>query len=209
MSGRPDWQILIPTIVTRRHWLARLMGHLKPQLVDGVEVVTLEDNGDRSIGAKRDQMVREATGRYVCFFDDDDLPAPDYVSRILPVLMTEDPPDVVGFRLRYFENEKPKALAVHSYNARAILVQLPERGMSRYDRLPNHLNPVRLEIAQALGFRDENCGEDGDYAKRMAQLRPRPRELFIDAYVYDYLYRQPKTRAGEVTNELRTGRRKR
>lgn len=209
IGGVPLWQILIPTIVTRRHWLKRLMDHLQPQLVPGVEVVTMEDDGERSIGAKRQQMVNEATARYVCFFDDDDLPSADYVARILPVLTMQDAPDVVGFRLRYFEDGKPKALAVHSYNAREIPVTLPNRGMARYERLPNHLNPVRLEIAQALGFRDLNCGEDGDYAKRMSQLRPRPREFFVDAHVYDYLYRHPRTRAGEVTNELRAGKRRR
>ncbi len=206
-EGRPVWQILIVTLATRRQWLKRLMEHLQRQLVAGVEIVTLEDNGDRTIGAKRQQMVNEATARYVNFFDDDDLPAPDYVARILPVLQPEDAPDVVGFRLRYFDDGKLNGIAVHSYNARDIPVQLPERGMRRMERLPNHLNPVRVEIAQALGFRDQNIGEDGDYAKRMAQFRPRPRECFLDFNAYDYLYR--RKRPGEVTNELRAGQRKR
>lgn len=167
----------------------------------------MEDDGERTIGLKRQMMLEQATARYVCFFDDDDLPAPDYVARIHEVLISDDPPEVVGFRLRYFEDGTLSGLAVHSYDAANIPVQLPSRGIRRHNRLPNHLNPVLRELALAVGYKtDRNTGEDGDYAQRLAQLRPRPRETFLDWHAYDYLYR--RKRPGEVTNELRTGKRR-
>jgi hypothetical protein len=200
------WQILILTIPSRAEFLKTLMERLQPQLVPGVEVVTALDDGDVTIGAKRQSLIENATARYVCFVDDDDLVAPDYVARVMNIINRDDAPDVVGFKLRHYIDGKLAGIAVHSYGAAGIAIQVPHRGVRRHERLPNHLNPVRRELALAVGYKDRNTGEDGDFAQRLAKLRPRPREEFVDHHLYEYLYRS--RRPGEVTNELRTAKRR-
>ncbi len=145
-----------------------------------------------AIGLKRQLMLRTATAPWVSMIDDDDLVPEDYVSRVMSVIGVDNAPDVVGFRLAYFVNGKPAGSAVHSYNAVNIPTLESAKRLHRYNRLPNHLNPVRREIALQVGYKPLHSGEDGDYARRMSKLVPRPRETFLDAVLYDYLFREVK-----------------
>lgn len=168
-----------------------------------VQVLTLADAGEWSIGAKRQALLLDATARYVSFVDDDDDVSPEYVPEILAALSGADAPDIVGFRLRYVEDGEWRGAAVHSYAA-ATIATPAVRGVKRMERLPNHLNPVRRELALRVGFKSMNHGEDADYAHRLAAFAPR--ERFIDAELYTYLYRTH--RQGERTNESRMGGRR-
>lgn len=161
-------------------------------------MLTLADNGEASIGEKRQDLLSRAKADYVSMFDDDDLPAPDYVSRVLDVIDGNDPPDVVGFRLRFFVDGLHRGEAVHSYGVHPFRSPVPRR-WARFQRLPNHLNPVRREIALAVGYLPCDVGEDSDYARRLAELKPR--ETFVDAYLYDYLSR--RTKGDEQTHATR------
>lgn len=186
---------------------ARLLDCLEPQIRPGVQALYLSDDGELSIGAKRQALLCAASAEFVSFIDDDDLVSPDYVPRIWAALSATHPPDVVGFRLRYFEGDTLAGVAVHSYRA-AEIPAFAKPGVHRQDRQPNHLNPVRRALAlKAGGYKPLNFGEDADYAARLAALKPQPREVFIDGYLYDYLYRHPDKRRGERTNERLTGRR--
>ena len=56
-----------------------------------------------------------------------------------------------------------------------------------YHRTPNHLNPIRRELALLAGFPDQPVAEDHCFAARVfPHLKT---EEFIDAFMYDYLYR--------------------
>jgi hypothetical protein len=163
-------------------------------LVPGVEVLLLEDGKlpprtlRPSVGEKRQRLIHLADAPWISFVDDDDLVPVDYVSRVLGIIEGDDPPDVVGFRLRYFVNGARAGEAIHSFDSPKYPTFPGQRGWKRYDRTPNHLNPIRREIACRVGYKPLHFGEDGDYAKRLALVKPRPRETFVDAYLYDYLF---------------------
>lgn len=199
----PLWQILIPTLDNerRRAFLERLMSHLRPQLSERVEAVTLADEGELSIGAKRQAMLEQATAEWVSFHDDDDIPGPQYVSAVLGVIDSPDPPDVVGFLLRYYVDGREAGAAVHSYTAETYQLPVQARRVRwrRMNRLPNHLNPVRRDLALRVGFADKDHGEDSDYARRLAELNPR--EAFVPEYLYSYDYR--RNRGDELTHAKR------
>ncbi len=176
---------------------------LQPQLSKRVTVLVLEDNGQASRGEKRQQLLQAAWADYVSFVDDDDMLPSWHVKRVLHVLDSGDPPEVVGFRLRYFVDDEIRGYALHSYKCESMPnpSEFPE-WHERHNRFPNHLNPIRREIALEVGFRAEmDSGEDGDYARRLARRTPRAREQFINADLYDYLVRTK--RPGEVTYERR------
>lgn len=146
----------------------------------------MTDAGEMSIGMKRQAMILGATAEWVSFVDDDDIVPLDYCKRQASVMFGANPPDVVGFRLGYFVDGVRSGEAIHSY--RAAEIPTPNLGNGiRFNRLPNHLNPTRRELAVKAGYRDMRTGEDGDYARRLADLKPR--ETFLDAEMYQYLYR--------------------
>lgn len=186
------WSICIATIRTRAQYLGRMLARIEPQLVDGVELLIAEDNGGRSIGSKRNLLLAESTGDYVSFVDDDDLVPADFVSRI--VLELKHKPDCVGFKVRRFNGGDLYGYGIHSltytkYGQRNIGPDMV------YERTPNHLNPVRRDLALQAGFPDKDNMEDAAYAFRLRPLLNT--ERFIDAFMYDYLYRRPDQRPGE------------
>lgn len=208
-----DLGIFVVTLKRRRPFFARLMRRLEPQLNARVAIYTLEDEGRETIGAKRQRMLEESPDcRLVCFVDDDDLVAPTYCADILDAMdgkavgpegIACEDPDVVGFRLNYFEESRGKfELRGKSYHS---LVANPYKGWKSvrtstrpheliHYRTPNHLNPVRMDWAREIGFKPLQSGEDADFSQRLKESYPHMREAFIDKVEYEYLYRHPHRR---------------
>lgn len=192
------FSILIPTLASpsRQKTLDRLLGILIPQRKPGVEVIVECDDGELSIGAKRNLLMSKAKGDYVAFIDDDDTVAENYVDEIIEA--TELNPDCVGFWLDRFVDGVFDAKACHSlrYTQSANKQDL-------YERIPNHLNPIRRIIAQRVAFPPLNCFEDSQFAERVYHLLKS--EVFIDKTLYQYLYVNIDRR-NEVTNAIRKPR---
>ncbi len=77
-----------------------------------VEILSIEDNKEISIGAKRQKLLERAIGDYIVFFDSDDLPFNLYTSKILQAL--ESSPDCVGFKIHMTTNGKRPQVCCHS-----------------------------------------------------------------------------------------------
>ena len=88
--------ILTPAVPSRMNTLGRLCEELARQIGDlPVEHLVLLDNKRRTVGGKRDALLRAARGRYVAYLDDDDWVSPDYVASLLGAM--ESDPDVITF----------------------------------------------------------------------------------------------------------------
>lgn len=190
--GKPNgkFSILINTIDTRQHFLDKIMNIFKPQLTDDVEILvnnTLHANkGGPSIGVKRQQLLDESTGDYIAYVDDDDTISDNYVDLILNAIKTE--PDVVGMHLLHYDNGNHTGMTYHSlkYDSWQNLQHPDIPNMALYLRYPNHLNPVKRELALKVGFVDSNFGEDRDYSERLQQYLET--EEYIEEPIYTYLY---------------------
>ena len=145
-----------------------------------VEVRIARDNGEMSIGAKRNLLLDSCVNsEYVCYHDDDDMPSQDYLSKILKAL--ESKPDCVGFEGQLVRTGGPTSRFIHS-----IKYDHWYEENSVYLRSPNHLNPVRRELALKVRFPDLYSAEDADYSKRLYPLLKT--ETFIDGGpIYQYL----------------------
>lgn len=180
--------ILIPTLKGRRGYLARLMKCLEPQLSDAVKVYTLEDEGADTVGTKRQRLIETAQTSFVAHVDDDDLVAPSYCADVLDAI--ERGADVVGFRLRYYENGGLAGYATHSLTCGKWGEERGPDNLMRYTRTPNHLNPVRRELALQIGFKSMRVSEDADYSVRLFEkFGGAMNEVFVDKYLYDYFHR--------------------
>lgn len=155
-----------------------------------VQVVTLSDNRQLSIGAKRNRLVAMATGEYVCFIDDDDRIAPNYVGLILNALQTA--PDVVGIVGEISEPSPARGGFIRRRFYHTIENRSYKRSERGYERPPNHLNPIRRDIAIRYKFEDMSMGEDTDYAMRICRDQVLQREVMIPYIIYYYDFRPLK-----------------
>jgi glycosyltransferase involved in cell wall biosynthesis len=94
---KPLLSILTPGVPSRWPQIEALHAELARQIGDlPVEHLILVDNKRRTVGEKRDALLRAAGGAYVAFCDDDDAVTPDYVAALLAAI--RQGPDVVTFR---------------------------------------------------------------------------------------------------------------
>ncbi len=109
--------------------------------------------GGPSIGKKREALVKRAEGKYLCFLDDDESIAPNYVETLVRlcqrdadvctfrnVTITETYWCVVDMGLKYPNDQASPDFIVR--------------------RKPWHINPVRSYFAKLHAFEDSNYGED-------------------------------------------------
>jgi len=171
--------ILICSLQSRADKLQRLMNVLQPQLNDDVEVILKSDNGEMKIGTKRNLLLEEAQGDYISFVDDDDLVSEDYVKKIIEAVKTK--PDCCGLQgIITFQGQSPR-MFIHSLKYKEWFEQ-----NNIYYRCPNHLNPIKRDLALTVKFQEINFGEDKDFSTRLLPLLKE--EVFIPGVIYHYLY---------------------
>lgn len=177
--------ILICSMRSRSALLHRLLTALYTQIPDNtVEVLINTDDGELSIGAKRNQLLKDSIGEYICFFDDDDMPSNDYVSKILMAIATK--PDCCSLTGVMTTNGKNPEVFNHTLKHSTWSRTTVDGHVVHY-RMPNHLNAVKRSVAIEIGFDDRlNKGEDFDYSKK---LYPKLHtESEISGVIYNYLF---------------------
>lgn len=157
--------------------LTRMLG--KQGAGKPVEVLIDGDGGEKSISQKRNDLILRANGEYVAFVDDDDTVADTYIDDILAAVKTSHP-DVIGIE-GIIKIRGEKFLFRHS-----IEFQCWYTGSDGvFYRTPNHLNPIRREIALRVGFPPQcSFGEDKIYSDRI--LKHTKTEQCIDHPIYFY-----------------------
>ena len=195
-KDQPLLSVLIPTVISRKKKFVELVSMLNAQraalpMPDRVEILTLSDNGELMVGAKRNKLLEMATGEYVCFFDDDDVPMGNYITLILEALETR--PDVVGIGIIWLDNYFDSIrLLIRSLDYKWTHWMIREGNNSITCGRPAHLNPTRRSIAITEKF-PENCtaGEDADWS---ARISPKLKTCVnIDQPIYCYLFMKDGT----------------
>lgn len=182
--------ILICSLHKRFGMLGALLRNLDYQISQAnaaelVEVLVNVDGGEKSTGKKRDELLRQAKGRMICFHDDDDLPSDSYIYEILEAAKSD--PDAIGFEgimttngadiKRWFISKELEYRSCRD-----------EKGNEFYERYNNHLSPVRRSIALQIGFKDQYTFEDFDYAKRLHDSGLIQTEIMIHKPLYHYRF---------------------
>lgn len=182
--------ILIPTLESRRTLFDRVHGQLIAQaaaagLAQDVQVLHLRDDGERSIGWKRNRLIEQAQGEFIAFVDDDDDVSDDYLALICDAIRSHPEIDCIGIRgIIRFRGSHPRDF-VHSLRYSDY-----RTSGGRYLRPPYHLNPIRRSIANRYRFEDVSYSEDIDWARSMALDKALEKEYFIDSILYYYASRR-------------------
>ena len=152
-----------------------------------VEILYLGDNKKRTVGQKRNDLLRLAQGEYVVFVDDDDEVSKGYVKEILQALGPN--PDCVSFGVVIRENfnkGKPVKFGTAYDDA--------DMG-THYQRAINHLMPVKRSIALKVMFPEKSFAEDADYAIRLKPLLVTEVKITRTLYWYNYSDHGTETRS--------------
>jgi len=178
--------VLIPTLESRRVLCERLCSELDRQIDLAkagsiVEVLTLRDAGLATVGAKRNQLVARARGRFVVFVDDDDSVSGDYIDQLVSCLQSHPGVDCVSLAGEiHFRGAHPRRM-VHS-----IKFTDWHHSRGQYRRPPCHITPIRREIACRYEFAEVNYAEDMDWSLRISRDQALKQEIILDRTLYFY-----------------------
>jgi len=171
--------ILICSIKDRHQQLTILLNEFRRQ---GAEPITLVDNREMSVGAKRQKLLEMATQPWIVFFDDDDWPSEKYYDLILKAIESDPGADCCGIWGKMTTDGRNPKTWCHRLG---YPIAERQHGFD-YVRPIIHFNPVRTQFALKAGFKDMRWGEDMDYANRLNPLLKR--EVFIKEPLFLYRY---------------------
>lgn len=182
--------ILILTLNSRKYYLDRILNILNNQKTEEVEILINSDNGEKSIGQKRNELLDKSIGKYISFIDDDDIVENCYVQEILNAIKSN--PDCVGIHLLHKEDGILKGLTYHSLKYKNWFDEENKENsnLRNYYRNPNHLNPIKREYSLKVKFPNINNGEDRYYSMNI--LKYLETEVYIEKPIYQYLVRTNK-----------------
>jgi len=177
----PKLSICICHLVERERQLKNILGILHSQYHgDDVEILIETDNREKSLGAKRQMQLLKSCGEYVCCIDDDDEVDPEYISLILEA--TKSGADCIGMRGYIVEAGKKKEDFIHTLKSKEWY---QDDKTKNFYRTPNHLNPIKREIALKVGYKDLGYAEDFVYSQDAYPLLRT--EVFIEKPLYFYI----------------------
>jgi len=174
--------LLIPSVPERFTFLSSLLADLHQQAFGKpVEILVLIDNKKRTIGDKRNQLLKQAQGRFVAFIDDDDQISPHYVDALLEAIEKEPRADCIVFDVQVKLNGISDKLCKYGVEYQH------GQDAQYYYRKPNHLMCYARRIALVHQFQDISYGEDDEWGGRCAgdiQLQHRIPQVL---YTYDWM----------------------
>lgn len=185
---KPILSILTPGVPSRWHQIEALHAELARQIGDQpVEHLILVDNKRRTVGEKRDALLRAAGGAYVAFVDDDDAVTPDYVAALLKA--AQQAPDVITFRQVAVVNGQSGEIEFRLGNPNE---GFKPGGLTK--RNAWHVCAWRRTLAVLSRFPASSYGEDWAFAAPLCAL-PGLREVHIPAVLHEYHHSAATTEA--------------
>jgi len=182
------FSILTPAVPARLGKLAALSAELAIQIAEQpVEHLVLMDNQRRTIGEKRDALLRAAIGDYVAFVDDDDSVSNDYVASIMEA--AESRPDVITFRQKTLVNNLAGEIEFGLGNQNE-----PFKPGGTTKRNAWHVCAWRRSLAILSSFPAINYGEDWQFAEKLCGLKGL-RSIHIPRVLHCYNYSDTTTLA--------------
>jgi hypothetical protein len=148
--------------------------------------------GGPSIGKNRDNLVKIALGKYLCFLDADDFPAPNYIETLVRLCLLDR--DVVTFRsftVTDFYWTLINMSLDNSEDEQATPIKIVHRK-------PWLVCPVRSEYAKKFDFPDINYSEDSIWMEQVLTLCKT--EAHTDQILHSYRHSAKTSEADKIIN---------
>jgi len=185
--------ILTASIPERADKLEMLTAKITAQIGDlPVEHLVFLDNRKRTIGAKRDALLRIARGTFIAYVDDDDTVSPDYVASLIEAIKTTASPidlvDVITFAqfARVDEAAAKIVFGLRQENQPFI----PDTEVLR---AAWHVCAWRRSVAILSHFPESNYGEDWAFAEPLNRIARA--SIHLDKVLHYYRFNSATTMA--------------
>lgn len=161
-----DISILIPTMKSRERLFQQVLAEVRSQIANTpeirVEVIWESDNGELTLGQKRNVLVDRCIGKYHCFIDDDDVLAPDFLRTFIPMIHGNVDYDCASFVGAHYVRGKFNKLFHHS-------LQYPEwsERSDRFIRCVSPMNMIKTSIVRQVRYKDIRNTEDHEFSVRL------------------------------------------
>ena len=182
------FSILIATMYPREGMFREVLKEVQRQISElpshvKAEVLWEVDNGELTLGAKRNILVDRANGKYHCFVDDDDIISPNYLRTFIP--MIEYDYDCASFLGAYYNKGKFEKLFFHSLDIKEW-----NENDDMFLRCISPMNMIRTDIVRQLRYKDIRNTEDHEFSIRLMQSGLLHKEYKIPfTPIYHYLDR--------------------
>jgi glycosyltransferase involved in cell wall biosynthesis len=161
-----DISILIPTMTPRKALFDQVLAEIQKQAAEcpqiRTEILWESDNGELTLGQKRNVLMDRCTGTYHCFIDDDDILAPDYLKTFVPMITSGVDYDCASFVGAHYKGGVFTKLFHHSMDY-AEWAETPER----YIRTISPMNLIKTDIVRQVRYKDIRNTEDHEFSKRL------------------------------------------
>ena len=179
--------ILICTLPERKESYKFINDKLMRQCCDlgvfsgQVEICTI-NNTVMTTGAKRNALLEMSRGKFIVFVDDDDDVSDDYVEKIFFTILKHPYIDCIGIEGIITTDGMQQKDWIISVDCKDWYEE-----NDVYFRTPNHISPVRRELALQAGFPDVTYAEDREYSKRLLPLCKNEAKIKGSIYHYKYI----------------------
>lgn len=161
-----DVSILIPTMKLREGLFRQVLAEIQTQAAEcpqiRTEILWESDNGELTLGQKRNVLLDRCTGKYHCFIDDDDILAPDYLKTFVPMIASGVDYDCASFVGAHYLRGSLTKLFHHSLQY-TEWEETPER----YIRTISPMNLIKTDIVRQVRYKDIRHTEDHEFSKRL------------------------------------------
>jgi len=186
--------ILIATLPSRTNtFFPALINHLSTmcQNYTDIEIIGLLDNKKRTVGQKRNELLKLAQGEFLTFIDDDDRIADTYISDIMNTIHKNHDADCIVFDcITTIDNDKNN----QTYSKYSVKYEY-HCNDNQWRGKPAHTMVWKSSIAKKHMYADKNFGEDIDWVIRAH--KDIKNEVRIDKvlYFYDFNHKTTETRS--------------
>ena len=183
-----DISILIPTMKPRERLFQQVLAEVQKQIRETpqlrVEVLWESDNGELTLGQKRNVLMDRCTGKYHCFIDDDDVLAPYFLQTFVPMIRSGIDYDCASFVGAHYDRGRFNKLFHHSMD----YPEWDERP-DRFIRSVSPMNMIKTSIVRAVRYKDIRNTEDHEFSKRLMASGLLNTEFKIDPNrpIYHYI----------------------
>jgi hypothetical protein len=177
--------VTIASVSIRKTMLENLLSELYNQietynLKDEVEIL-VDDDDKRFLGTKRKIMLSKAKGIFTCAIDDDDMVSKDYLKKITDAIKKDESVDCLGIN---------GIITTNGINPKRWVISCHYEDWFEKDeiyyRTPNHICPIKTELARLADFDDVSWNEDYPFSQRVKKFLKR--ETVIDEPIYHYQF---------------------
>jgi len=181
------WNIMICSLHSRSMFLRILINKLRKQINEAnlsseIGITVNVDDGTKTIGEKRAELIENTNSKYCNFIDDDDDIPNNYIIKHWEGIQKDV--DCISLNGIMSTNNKKTGEFFHNLKYKKY-----SQDGDKYYRPPNHLNVIKTKYVKKYSFnKNMDFSEDTDFAMRLAKGGDLKTQYEINDIMYHYIF---------------------